>query len=120
MDGSKSGRYTPHSCGQSAASRSITAGAIASMSRAGSESDAPPTLHWQGKYPVRMLCVQLNRELQHLGRPERDFLACFDLDRFSGCGIAPHASCALSNLQDAKTRNTDSFALLEMLGDKAD
>src|SRR5439155_4153276 len=54
------------------------------------------------------------------GRPERHFLACLYLDRFSGCGIAPHASCALPNLQDAETRNTDSFTLLEMLGDKAD
>jgi len=32
----------------------------------------------------------------------------------------PHASGALSNLQDAETRNTDSFALLEMLRDQAD
>jgi hypothetical protein len=51
-----------------------------------------------------------------LGRTERDFLACFDLDRFTGCKIAPHASSALPDLQDAKTRNTDSFAFLEMLG----
>ena len=64
--------------------------------------------------------LPLNRELQFLGRTERDFLACFDLDRFSGCRIAPHPSCSLSDLQDAKTCNTGSFALLEMLRDKAD
>jgi hypothetical protein len=61
----------------------------------------------------------LNRELQLLGGTECDFLACLDLDRFSGRGIAPHASCAFPDLQDAKTRNADSLALLEMFGNEA-
>jgi hypothetical protein len=47
--------------------------------------------------------------------PHGTRLSYFDLDRFSGCS-APHTSCPLSDLQDTKTRNTDSFALLEMLG----
>src|SRR2546423_346828 len=64
--------------------------------------------------------VLLNRELEVLRRPERNFPACFDLDRFSGCRIAAHASCALPDLQDPKARNSDSLALLEMLGDEAD
>jgi len=29
------------------------------------------------------------------GRPECDFLVCFDFDRFGGCEIAPHAGCAI-------------------------
>jgi hypothetical protein len=82
------------------------------LCRSGS-SVIPATLIRGGLWP-------LNRELQLLGRTERDFLACFDLDRFSGTRITPHASCPLSNLQDTETRNTDSFAFLEMLGDKAD
>ena len=66
-----------------------------------------------------MLCVQpSHRELQVLGRSERDFLTCFDLDRFAGCRIAPHPSCPLPDLQNTKTSNPNSFALLEMLGDK--
>jgi hypothetical protein len=61
---------------------------------------------------------RLDRHLQILGRAERDFLACFDLYGFSRCGIAPHAGSPLSDLQDAKTCKTDTFALLEMLCDK--
>ena len=61
---------------------------------------------------------RLDRHLQILGCPERDFLARFDLYRFSRCGIAPHASNPFSDLQDAKTSKTDTFALLEMLCDK--
>src|SRR5207248_9064244 len=64
--------------------------------------------------------VLLNRELQVLRCPKRNFPACFDLDRFSGCRIAAHASCALPDLQDPKACHPDSFALLEMVGDKAD
>jgi hypothetical protein len=62
----------------------------------------------------------LYRKLQVLGRPECDFPACFDLDGLSGCRIAPHAGCAISDLQDAETGDLDSFALLEMLGDQTD
>src|SRR5438128_561510 len=47
-----------------------------------------------------------NRELQFLGRPKRNFLACLDLDRFSGRRIAPHTSRTLPNLEDAETHNT--------------
>ena len=79
------------------------------------ERNAPPTL-----IKRRHLVGPLNRELQLLGRTECDFLAGLDLDRFSGRWIAAHASCAFPDLQDAKTRDTDSFALLGMLGDKAD
>src|SRR5262245_32126946 len=61
----------------------------------------------------------LDRHLQVLGWPECDFLARFDLDGFSGRGVSPHASRALPDLQDAKTRNPDPFAFLEMLGDQA-
>jgi hypothetical protein len=44
-------------------------------------------------------CIHgLSRHLQILGRPECDFLACFDFDRFAGCGIAPHAGCAIFDL----------------------
>jgi hypothetical protein len=49
----------------------------------------------------------LHRELQLFGCP--DFLACFDLDRLTGCRIAPHTSCALPDLQDAKTSNPNSL-----------
>jgi hypothetical protein len=49
-----------------------------------------------------------------------DFLAGFDLDCFPGGRIAAHASGALSNLQNAETRNTDPLALLEMLRDQPD
>jgi hypothetical protein len=41
---------------------------------------------------------RLSRHLQILGRPERDFLACFDFDRFAGCGITAHAGCSISDL----------------------
>ncbi len=68
-----------------------------------------------------MRCIQrLNRHFQILGRPECDFLAGLDLDCFAGCRVAPHASSALPNLQDAETGNADAFAFLEMLGDNAD
>jgi hypothetical protein len=62
--------------------------------------------------------MRVDRHLQILGRPEGDFLARFDLYRFSRCGIAPHASSPLSDLENAKTCKTDAFALLEMLCDK--
>src|SRR5262249_56073972 len=61
----------------------------------------------------------LDRHLQVLGRPECDLLARFDLDGFSGRGVSPHAGRALPDLQDAKTRNSDPLAFLEMLGDQA-
>jgi hypothetical protein len=48
---------------------------------------------------------QLDRHLQILGRPERDFFACFDLDRFAGCGITPHAGCTIPDLQNAEAGN---------------
>jgi hypothetical protein len=42
-----------------------------------------------------------------------------DLDCFAGCRIAPHTCSSLPDLQDAETRNTDTFALLEMLRNQA-
>jgi len=77
--------------------------------------DEPPrqlSLTGQGALP--------NRDLQILGRPECDFLACFDLDDLAGRRIAPHASGSFSYLQDAKPGNSYSFALLQMLGDQSD
>ena len=62
---------------------------------------------------------RLNRHLQVLGWPEGDFLARFDLDGFSGRRVSPHAGGALPDLQDAKSRNPDPLAFLEMLGDQA-
>jgi hypothetical protein len=64
--------------------------------------------------------VLLNSHLQVLGRPKCDLLACFDLDCLSGGWIAPHASCALPDLQNTQPRNLDSLTFLEMLGDEAD
>ena len=52
--------------------------------------------------------------------PKSDFLAGLDLNRLAGRRIAPHASRPLSNLQDPEPRNSDSFALLQMLGDQSD
>ena len=62
----------------------------------------------------------LDRHLQILRRPKGDFLACLDFDRLASCGIAAHAGCALSDLEDAKARDADSFAFLEMLCDYSD
>jgi len=62
----------------------------------------------------------LDGHFQILGRAERDFLARFDLDRFAGRGIAPHASRPLPDLQNAETHDADSLTLLEMLCDQAD
>ena len=53
-----------------------------------------------------------HRELQLFGCPECDFLACSDLDRLTGCRIAPHTSCALPDLQDGK-----AGALLQILSE---
>ena len=61
---------------------------------------------------------RLYRELKFLSRTKCHLLACFDLDRFAGCRIPPHSSWTLPDLQDAKTSNPNSFALLEMLGDE--
>src|SRR5262249_43564008 len=80
--------------------------------------DAPAGNSRRGRslaYPSQ----RLNRHLQVLGRPEGDFLARFDLDGFSGRRVASHAGRALPDLQDAKTRNPDPFAFLEMLGNRA-
>jgi len=63
---------------------------------------------------------QLNCELQFLGCSECDFFARFDLDRLTRCRIAAHTSCALSDLQDTKTRDPDALTLLEMLCDQSD
>jgi hypothetical protein len=67
----------------------------------------------------RDLCAGLlDRHLQVLGRAERDLLAGLDLDGFAGRRISAHAGCARPDLQDAKTRNLDAFAFLEMFGDQ--
>src|SRR5262249_35512253 len=79
-----------------------------------------PVDYWRGKLLIRAGAKLSYRKLQVLGRPECDFPACFDLYGLSGCRIAPHAGCAVSNLQDAETDDLNSFALLEMFGDQAD
>ena len=61
---------------------------------------------------------RLDRELQLLGCAKCDLLACLDLDRFAGGRIPAHSSWPLPDLQDAQTSNSDSFPLLEMLGDE--
>src|SRR5262249_50017783 len=47
------------------------------------------------------------------------FTARLDLAGFFGRRVASHAARALPALQDAKTRNPDPLAFLEMLGDQA-
>ncbi len=61
---------------------------------------------------------RLHRELQLLGRTKCDLLACFNLEGFASCRIAPYSSWSLPDLQDAKTSNPNSLTLLEMLGDQ--
>jgi len=61
---------------------------------------------------------RLDRELQLLGCAKCDLLACLDLDRFAGGRIAPHSRWPLPDLKDAKTSNSDTFSLLEMLGNE--
>ena len=61
---------------------------------------------------------RLYRELQFFGRTKCNLFARFDLDRFAGCRVAPHSSWSLPDLQNAKTSNPNSFALLEMLGNE--
>src|ERR1700712_4779294 len=58
--------------------------------------------------------------LELLGRAEGNLLAGLDLDRFAGGGVAAHAGGALAHLEDAETDDTDTLALLEVLGDAAD
>jgi hypothetical protein len=63
---------------------------------------------------------RLYRELQFLGRAKCDLLAGFDLYRLASCRIAAHSSWPFSDLQDAKTSNSDTFSFLEVLGDETD
>ena len=69
--------------------------------------------------PLRV-SQRLNCCFQFLGRAKSDLLAGFDLNRLAGRRIAPHASGSFSYLQDAKPRNSYSFALLQMFGDQGD
>ena len=57
---------------------------------------------------------------QFFGCSESDFLAGPNLNCLAGRRIAPHASGSLSNLQYAEPSNSDSFTLLQMLGDQTD
>jgi len=81
-------------------------------------SSQPPPLCDQGgdQFPT----TRLYRELQFLGRAKCDLLAGFDLDRFAGCRIPAHSSWPLPHLQNAKASDSDTFPLLEMLGDEPD
>jgi hypothetical protein len=78
----------------------------------------PPPLCEEGgdNFSIR----RLYRELEFFGRTKCDLLACFDLDRFAGCRVAPHSSWPLPDLEDAKTSNSYTFSLLEMLGNETD
>src|SRR5258708_35498597 len=62
----------------------------------------------------------LDRLLEFLGDAEGYLLARLDLDRFTGRGVASHASSAFAHLQDAKSVQTDAGALLEGLRDQHD
>jgi hypothetical protein len=80
------------------------------------KENAPPMVIDEAR-----LCFRyLRRELQSLSYSECYSLGCFDLDRLAGSRVAAHARSALLDLQDPKTRNSDSFTLLQMFGDEAD
>src|SRR6266849_11070673 len=55
--------------------------------------------------------------LELLGRAERDFLACLDLDRLAGRRIASHPAGAVAHLQDADPAEAEAVALLQVLDD---
>ena len=52
----------------------------------------------QGKLVPQSVVSRLSRHLQIFGGPESDFLACFDFDRLTGCGITPNAGRPISDL----------------------
>src|SRR5471030_1722649 len=62
---------------------------------------------------------QLDRFLEILGGAEGDLLARLDLDRLARGRIAAHARGALANLQNTKADETDTIALLKVLGDES-
>src|SRR6516165_4018057 len=62
----------------------------------------------------------LDRFLQFLRGAERDFLAGLNLDLLAGCGVATDTGSALAHLKNAKTANTNAFALLQMLHNISD
>src|SRR5882724_1878480 len=64
--------------------------------------------------------MKLNGFLEFLGRAERDFLACLDLDRSTGGRVAAHPRGALSDLENAQPNDSDPIALLEVLDDQSD
>ena len=63
---------------------------------------------------------ELDGFFQFFGCSESDFLAGPNLNCLAGRRVSAHASSSFSNLQDAEPRNSDSFALLQMLGDQTD
>ena len=66
------------------------------------------------------LTQELDGFFQFFGCSESDFLAGPNLNCLAGRRVAPHASASFSNLQYAEPRNSDSFTLLQMLGDQTD
>src|SRR5262249_2327107 len=66
------------------------------------------------------LAQGLDGFFQFFGCSESDFLAGPNLNRLAGRRVAPHAGGSFSNLQYAEPRNSDSFTLLQMLGDQTD
>src|SRR5579871_2837135 len=61
-----------------------------------------------------------DRFLQLLGGAESNLLACLDVDRFAGGGVAAHAGGTFANLQDAEADDADTLTLLQVLGDAHD
>src|SRR6266851_7745607 len=64
---------------------------------------------------MRLRCAGSDGFLEFLGSAESNLLARFDLDRFTGGGIAAHARGALAYLKNAEAANTNAVALLEVL-----
>ena len=54
------------------------------------------------------LSATLNRFLEVLRRAEGDLLTCFDLYRFPGRRVAPHARRVFADLKDAEASDPDA------------
>src|SRR5690349_23503307 len=63
---------------------------------------------------------ELHGFLEFLGGAESNLFGCLDLDLLTGRRVASHTGRALANLQNSKTADTDTVALLQMLGDRSD
>src|SRR5262249_44507799 len=70
-------------------------------------------------FPVRKR-VRSDRFLEILRNAEGDLLGSLDLDRLTGRRVAAHACRTMTNLKNAKARDADLVALLQVLHDQAD